>query len=83
MANGEDNAALPAELVKNSQPYDIQSLLSSSGRDFLVRNNGDQVNFSVSFYLILLDFLICHLSEIYGDVCYSIVLVELVFELVS
>lgn len=48
MANGEDNAALAAELVKNSQPYDIQSLLSSSGRDFLVRNNGDQVNFSVS-----------------------------------
>lgn len=83
MANGEDNAALAAELVKNSQPYDIQSLLSSSGRDFLVRNNGDQVNFSVSFYLILLDFLICYLSEIYGDVCYSIVLVELVFELVS
>jgi hypothetical protein len=48
MANGEDNAAMAAELVKNSQPYDIQSLLSSSRRDFLVRNNGDQVNFSVS-----------------------------------
>lgn len=78
MANGEDNAAMAAELVKNSQPYDIQSLLSSSGRDFLVRNNGDQVNFSVSLsdslgFPCLLD---CYLSEIYGDVCCSVVLVE-------
>ncbi|KAL6189863.1 hypothetical protein ACLB2K_036264 [Fragaria x ananassa] len=40
MANGEDSGAVAAEL---SPPHDFLSLLSSPARDYLVRNNGDQV----------------------------------------
>lgn len=46
MSDSEQNVA---ELV-NSEPHDFRSLLSSSGRDFLVRNNGDQVYFHLSIY---------------------------------
>ncbi|KAI5352327.1 hypothetical protein L3X38_005218 [Prunus dulcis] len=39
MSDDEQNVV---ELV-NSEPHDFRSLLSSSQRDFLVRNNGDQI----------------------------------------
>ncbi|PRQ22447.1 putative protein-disulfide reductase chromatin regulator PHD family [Rosa chinensis] len=43
MADGEDSGAVAAELIRTSTPLDFKTLLSSPVRDFLVRNNGDQV----------------------------------------
>lgn len=39
MAGGEESVAQ----INNGDVLDFRSLLSSSERDFLVRNNGDQV----------------------------------------
>ena len=50
---GEENVT---EIVINDEAHDFRSLLSSSERDFLVRNNGDQVLFdSVNFFFSLND----------------------------
>ena len=47
---GEENVT---EIVINDEAHDLSSLLSSSERDFLVRNNGDQVLFYfVNFFFI-------------------------------
>ena len=51
---GEENVT---EIVINDEAHDFRSLLSSSERDFLVRNNGDQVLFdSVNFFFSLNDY---------------------------
>ena len=51
---GEENVT---EIVINDEAHDFRSLLSSSERDFLVRNNGDQVLFdSVDFFFSLNDY---------------------------
>ena len=48
---GEENVT---EIVINDEVHDFRSLLSSSERDFLVRNNGDQVLFdSVNFFFFI------------------------------
>ena len=48
---GEENVT---EIVINDEAHDFRSLLSSSERDFLVRNNGDQVLFdSVNFFFFI------------------------------
>ena len=52
---GEENVT---ETVINDEAHDFSSLLSSSERDFLVRNTGDQVLFySVNFFfhLVIID----------------------------
>ena len=47
---GEENVT---EIVINNEAHDFSLLLSSSKRDFLVRDNGDQVLFySINFFFI-------------------------------
>ena len=49
-SGGEENIT---EIVINDEAHNFSSLLSSFERDFLVRNNGDQVLFySVNFFFI-------------------------------
>ena len=50
VGGGEENVT---EIVINDEAHDLSPLLSSSERDFLVRNNGDQVLFYfVNFFFI-------------------------------
>ena len=48
MAIAEDSIAQ----ITESETLDFRSLLSSTERDYLIRNNGDHVSFFSSYYLI-------------------------------